>query len=462
MRQERNVLLLDETSGLLDACVSILNGRSESVPVKGRVSAAEWIPRMAIDVVVLSESSDDGDDHRILRALKHVFPQLPVILVSEALESDQIIAALQAGADAVLRKPVDPPEVFASVCRLSRSQTDSANLKFRLYSLRPALPAVTPGDVVQRDGKDGGGCGSAKLGFLEFGAAGLRKLARRLKERSSTGAPRHHLEARYFGSFRVLVHGVPLETWQCKKWKSLLAFLLLHHRRPLCRDLLMERFWPGVPTDCSRNSLNVAVHGIRHELHALDPAHDFILFRDECYCLNPEVSLWLDVEEFQAHWQRGRICERDRNLPAVKRELMQALDLYRGDFMEDDLYDEWPSLERENLRETYLQVLDHLSELYVQEGKPALAAEMCERILEKDNCREDVHRRLMLCYAQLGHRDRALRHFRKCCEILRTELDVAPTAMTVRLVEEIRKGSPGITASRQVQELQECRPWNSH
>jgi DNA-binding SARP family transcriptional activator len=114
------------------------------------------------------------------------------------------------------------------------------------------------------------------------------------------------------------------------------------------------------------------------------------------------------------------------------------------------------------LRETYLQVLDHLSELYVQEGKPALAAEMCELILEKDNCREDVHRRLMLCYAQLGHRDRALRHFRKCCEILRTELDVAPTAATVRLVEEIRKGSPGIAASRQVQELQECRPWNSH
>jgi DNA-binding SARP family transcriptional activator len=449
---------------LLDACVSILDGRSECVSVKGHVSAAEWVPRVGIDVVVLSESREDEDGHRTLRALKQLFPQLPVILASEALASDQIIAALRSGADALLRKPVDPPELFASICRLSRSQAESDKLRFRLFSLRPA-PLPSPG-VSQpcRDGTDGGKRSPVMNGLLEIGAAGLRQLARRFKECSSSRgphAPTHNLEAYYFGTFRVLVNGVPLIAWQCRKWKSLLAFLLLHHRRPACRDLLMERFWPGVPSECARNSLNVAVHGIRHELHILDPAHDFILFRDECYCLNPAVALWLDVEQFQTHWQRGRICERNRNMHEAARELTQALDLYRGDFMEEDLYDDWPSLERENLRETYLQVLDRLSEHYLQDGKPTLAAEMCERILEKDNCREDVHRRLMLSYALLGHRDRALRHFRKCCDILRSELDVAPTAATTRLVEEIRKGAPRIRPSRQVSDLLESQPWNS-
>jgi DNA-binding SARP family transcriptional activator len=60
-------------------------------------------------------------------------------------------------------------------------------------------------------------------------------------------------------------------------------------------------------------------------------------------------------------------------------------------------------------------------------------------MLEKDECQESVHRRLMLCYLKLGLRDRALRQYARCVEVMRRELNVEPTAETKRLCDEIRR-----------------------
>ena len=106
--------------------------------------------------------------------------------------------------------------------------------------------------------------------------------------------------------------------------------------------------------------------------------------------------------------------------------------------MEEELYDEWASMERENFREMYLAVLDRLSENYVFSNQCTPAARLCEEILEKDDCREDIHRRLMLCYYRMGCRDKALRQFKKCSEILKAELEVEPTKPTRQLYDEIR------------------------
>ena len=106
--------------------------------------------------------------------------------------------------------------------------------------------------------------------------------------------------------------------------------------------------------------------------------------------------------------------------------------------MEEELYDEWASMERENFREMYLAVLDRLSENYVFSNQCTPAARLCEEMLEKDDCREDIHRRLMLCYYRMGCRDKALRQFKKCLKALKAELEVEPTKPTRLLYDEIR------------------------
>jgi DNA-binding SARP family transcriptional activator len=117
-------------------------------------------------------------------------------------------------------------------------------------------------------------------------------------------------------------------------------------------------------------------------------------------------------------------------------ELARAL--YSGNFMDEDLYDDWAATERDNFKEIYLAILDRLSENYIHTERFSSAVALCEDILSKDNCREDIHRRLMFSYYRAGCRDKALRQFKKCIEALKEELEVEPTKLTRQLYEEIK------------------------
>jgi len=46
----------------------------------------------------------------------------------------------------------------------------------------------------------------------------------------------------------------------------------------------------------------------------------------------------------------------------------------------------------------------------------------------------------MLCYYRVGKRDKALKQFKKCAEILQSELEVKPTRTTFELYEKIKNG----------------------
>jgi DNA-binding SARP family transcriptional activator len=201
----------------------------------------------------------------------------------------------------------------------------------------------------------------------------------------------------------------------------------------------MEPFWPNATPESARNCLNVTLHGIRRLLHSIDDRFEYILFRNECYFINPQCEIWIDVGELKKAWRNGQEREREDRAHDALRAYERAAEIYRGDFMEESPYEDWLTLEREHLKEVYLVILDKVSNYYTLDGKPQTAIELCERMLEKDHCQEEVHRRLMKCYYRLGSRDRALKQFRRCAEVMKKDLEVEPTTETVVLYERIKK-----------------------
>lgn len=65
------------------------------------------------------------------------------------------------------------------------------------------------------------------------------------------------------------------------------------------------------------------------------------------------------------------------------------------------------------------------------------------RALEVNELREDVHRRIMHCYAESGRRSEALVQYHRCQEVLGRELDVEPSVETKGLYERIAGKRPG-------------------
>ncbi|MEM8489011.1 MAG: BTAD domain-containing putative transcriptional regulator, partial [Bacteroidota bacterium] len=202
-----------------------------------------------------------------------------------------------------------------------------------------------------------------------------------------------YLNGYLLGPFHILINGLLLGDFAGKKSKSLLAYLLYHNSRPSFRETLMDKFWPDVAPESARNSLNVAIHSIRRMFRKLAPQKELLVYKNERYFINPEIQVNLDHEDFLYRLKKGKRIELSSGIQDALSDFEEAARLYRGDFLEENLYDEWSVHERTTLREGYCYVLDRLSAHYCNAGKYKLAQHYCRKLLEKDNCREDIHRR---------------------------------------------------------------------
>ncbi len=199
----------------------------------------------------------------------------------------------------------------------------------------------------------------------------------------------------------------------------------------------MDLFWPNVDPEDTRRNLHQAIYSLRQTLRQRQPELQPILFKRDCYLLNRELVIWLDFVEFEKHVQAGRKLESAGQLSAAMAEYSIAEALYQGDFLEEDLYEDWPSLQREHLRNLYLDIVDRLSKYYAQQGGFVASIALCQKILAKDNCYEAAYRRLMECYLAQGQRFLAVRQYHTCVQALKEELDLAPAEETIAVYRRV-------------------------
>ena len=200
--------------------------------------------------------------------------------------------------------------------------------------------------------------------------------------------------------------------------------------------------WPESDPQVANNRLKVAIHHLRKSFSQslADPTEaEIISFRDGVYLMNPELEIWTDAQEFEALCQSGRQLERAGRLEEAADCYLRAEALYRGDLLEQDVFEEWTLIQRETFKDAYLTVLDKLAEHFMRIHETDRAIEKCKKILDKDACREDAYRHLMTCYAERGQRAVAFRWYEACVLALREQLGVEPESETVALYQRLRR-----------------------
>ncbi|MCO8274314.1 winged helix-turn-helix domain-containing protein [Actinoplanes sp. TRM 88003] len=249
------------------------------------------------------------------------------------------------------------------------------------------------------------------------------------------------LAVHVLGPFLVTLDGVPAGLWHGGRNESLFAYLLTHRNPWPSRETLMHAFWPDSTPEAARNSLNVALHGLRRALRTVTD-RPIIVLRGNRYGLDPAVRLWLDVDEFDRHLRQARRFHLAGESDAAVREYEVADGLYRGDLLAESPYEEWPLLPREQWRLAHIDALDHLSSLSFAAGRYAAAAGLSARVVEGDPCREATHRRLMVCHSRQGQPHLALIQHRVCAAALWRDLGVEPSPETQDLYQRIRRHEP--------------------
>jgi DNA-binding SARP family transcriptional activator len=239
------------------------------------------------------------------------------------------------------------------------------------------------------------------------------------------------------GMFRIYRNDQIITQWHSLKGQSIFKYMVAHHGTPIPKDLLMDVFWPNADPENARRNLHQAIYSLRQTMRRGEPYFQPIQFENDCYTLNPEISLWLDSEEFARNAQAGRQLEASERQDEAAAAYQRAEELYLGDFLEEDLYEDWTGPMRQRYRNAYLDLLDRLSEYQWRKGNYPAVIELCGKLLAKDNCNEKAHRRLMQCYQKQGQHGLAVRQYRLCVDLLKNELGVSPSIETRNLFSNI-------------------------
>jgi DNA-binding SARP family transcriptional activator len=244
------------------------------------------------------------------------------------------------------------------------------------------------------------------------------------------------ITVRVLGPMEVITGGTAVMSWRTFKIRTLFQYLVLN-LRPAHREVLMDLLWPGHTFNSARNNLNVCVYGLRRVLLNGGPPREFIVYRDGCYMLNPDLGWAVDRDRFRHLSADARRQVAIGQLAIAQATADRAVSLYTGSLFEGDRAAEWFLPERHSLRELYLQTLEILVGLHLDlRNDLNRARQLAERILEEDSSRESGYRLLMRCHGRLNQRDQVVRQYRLCCDTL-AELGTSPTAETQGLYEEL-------------------------
>jgi DNA-binding SARP family transcriptional activator len=247
------------------------------------------------------------------------------------------------------------------------------------------------------------------------------------------------MTAHLLGELRVAFKDRPVEIWSSGRGRAVFEYLLVNLHAKVRRDRLMSMFWPDVSPDAARNSLNVAIHGLRQSLRAAAGDTAVVIHQDQSYFIEPTLDIWIDVEVFEEQLKAAHQHLASAELVKAEAAFEAATWLYQGEFLADDPYEEWAMVTREHLRLCHLDALDRLGALRLASGDYASCVAVCLKLLACDGCREDAHCRLMRCYSRQGQVQLALRQYHTCTATLRTELDVSPAPATTELFNCLRR-----------------------
>jgi DNA-binding SARP family transcriptional activator len=255
----------------------------------------------------------------------------------------------------------------------------------------------------------------------------------------ATPSPSTILTISCFGTLELRRGGRLLPPFPTRCSKLLFAYLILHRGRPQSRDVILGTLWGDEPEAAARKHLRTELWRLRGILEPPGiPRKTFLAVDSGEITLSRTGGWWLDVGEFE-HLAGAGLAAGDRLDSAGSASLREAVELYRGDFLEG-IYETWALAERARLKSLYLDVLERLMRFYATCRNWSAAIAYGERLLRADPFLEHIHRELMRLHYVRGDRPAALRQYRACTEFLRDELAVEPMPETLRLFQQIVSG----------------------
>lgn len=240
----------------------------------------------------------------------------------------------------------------------------------------------------------------------------------------------------FFKEFRLYFdeHAYANDRWKNKNALRLFKFLAISkHKGFLPKDVFMELLWPEEDPQKTANRFHVTLSALRKTLEpgVSNKSHSsYILRNGDSYRLADDRIKRIDIEEFMQEAKQGKTLA-NSNEAIV--HLKRAEELYTGDVLENELYEEWCFEIRENAKSMYMSLMKPILDYFEAREDYYSCIWFAEKFLSKDKYNEETYRRLMEYYSLTGDLKMVQTTFQKCrhvmTEILEIQLDPKTTAL---------------------------------
>jgi DNA-binding SARP family transcriptional activator len=247
------------------------------------------------------------------------------------------------------------------------------------------------------------------------------------------------LEITLLGGFELNIGERVVEDaeWRLRKTKTLLKLLALAPRHRLQREELMEILWPEQDPEAAANNLHKVIFFARRALEPGLPRSTpsaYIHLEWNTVVLDARGGIRVDVDEFE----RAAAVAHDTAEPAA---YAAALELYAGDLLPEDRYEDWAIGRRDALEGQYITLLLELAAIQQKRGMPYAAIDALSRVVAYEPIHEEAQLGLMRLYARTGQRHLALRQYQHLQAALKRELDLEPAPVSTQLYRDLVTGA---------------------
>lgn len=267
---------------------------------------------------------------------------------------------------------------------------------------------------------------------IEF-EAGIPALRKGLRPRSPSvpfAPPRLVINA--LGKAQVERDGQPVSSpeWQNQRKVREIFYFLVSNPQGVTKETIGLHFWPESSAAQLKLQFKNAIYRLRH---ALGP--EIVLFNEDVYWFNRELDYEYDVEEFVAQISQARASEDAQQRVELYRS---ALSIYKGSYL-PEADGAWVDIERQRLRNLYIQAALSLAENQFYLSDYPAALESCQSALAEEPSLEEAHRLAMRIHAARGNRAAVSRQYEQCKLILKSEVNAPPSEQTVALYETLTR-----------------------
>ena len=221
---------------------------------------------------------------------------------------------------------------------------------------------------------------------------------------------------------------VAADAWRLRKAKTLVKLLVLAGGHRMHREALVGVLWPERDAASVTNNLHQTLYVARRVLAGASDA--LFCLRDDVVLLSEGALPWLDTEAFDAACRRARET-RDPG------DYRIAAELYRGDLLPEDRFEDWAEGPREAFRERHLGLLVEYAEVLSGRGQYTEVVDIAGAVTSADPFHEGAYRTLMTALAASGRRYEALSAFDRLRQALTEEYAADPEPATRRLYRDL-------------------------